>query len=226
LVVALSLLASGCSNNGPDVPTSDVVASIPWPRSESLSYVLKDEKGNTVGQGSLSIDASGGDTLLSQSFKSSQSTDESAVRVDSRTLKPVSATRKIVAPNDAEEISVTYSQEGALIRQGEKQSGLSVPEHAYDNDSSLFLWRTLKFEPGFKTAYVTVITNRRDRHEVQVTVVGKENVSVPAGSFQAWRLEIETSNARQVAWYADTATRPLLRYDNDRGLFFELERMP
>jgi hypothetical protein len=61
---------------------------------------------------------------------------------------------------------------------------------------------------------------------VTLRVIGKETVRVPAGEFQAWRLEVKTSNAKQTAWYADTPTRPLVRYDNDRGLFFELERAP
>ena len=49
---------------------------------------------------------------------------------------------------------------------------------------------------------------------------------MPAGEFTAWRLEISTANAKQVAWYADTPTRPLLKYDNDRNVIFELESLP
>ena len=32
--------------------------------------------------------------------------------------------------------------------------------------------------------------------------------------------------SRGTAWYADTPTRPLVRYDNDRGQFFELVSRP
>jgi hypothetical protein len=44
---------------------------------------------------------------------------------------------------------------------------------------------------------------------------------VPAGTFEAWRLEIRSEDGSQEAWYADTATRPLVRYDNG-SLMFEL----
>lgn len=98
-----------------------------------------------------------------------------------------------------------------------------MPEHAYDNDTSLFLWRTVPFEEGYQARYVTVITNRRNRQTVEITVRGRERVEVAAGSFNAWRVEIRTANARQVAWYADTASRTLLRYDNGIGMVFELD---
>jgi hypothetical protein len=141
-------------------------------------------------------------------------------------LKPDTGRREIVTRDGTEVVEVTYTEEGALIKQGERQSGLSVPEHAYDNDTSLFLWRTLAFQADYEASYVTIITNRRSRQTVNLVVRGKESVTVPAGQFDAWRLEIRSSNARQVAWFADTATRPLVRYDNDRGVIFELTSRP
>jgi hypothetical protein len=179
-----------------------------------------------VGQGTLSIRIEGLTTRLSQSYSDGANSDEASVVVDSATLKPVSATRTITSATDKDELSVNYTSDGALIKHGDRQSGLTVPEHSYDNDTSLFLWRTVKFEPGFTTAYVSIITNRRDRHDVELRVIGKEQVSVAAGQFAAWRIEIESDNATQTAWYADTPARHLLKYDNDRGTTFELKRLP
>lgn len=135
----------------------------------------------------------------------------------------MSSSRLITRPEDFDQLEVTYTEDGALIRQGGRQSGLSVPEHSYDNDTSLFLWRTLPFEEGYTARYVTIITNRRNRQTVEVTVRGREPVQIQAGTFTAWRIEIRTSNANQVAWYADDAARTLLRYDNGIGLVFELD---
>jgi len=101
-----------------------------------------------------------------------------------------------------------------------------VPDFAYDNDTSLFLWRSLPYEVGWEGTYITIITNRRSRQRVHLAAVRREIVSIAAGQFSAWRLEIRTSNARQIAWYADTPRHELLRYDNDRGLIFELDTAP
>lgn len=225
MTLVLFAATTACTgDSGP--PTSDVVGTIPWRASESLAYQLKNSRGQMVGQGTLSVAIEAGGTRLSQRFTSEASADEVSVVVDSATLKPISTSRHIATPSDDETIEVTYTDQGALIKQGDRQSGLSVPEHSYDNDASLFLWRTLPFQTGYEASYNTIITNRRTRHKVTLRVTNREEVTVPAGRFTAWRLEIRTSNARQVAWYADLPTRPLVRYDNDRGLIFELETPP
>jgi hypothetical protein len=220
----LLLSACGGGNSGP--PTSDVVSSIPWQTGESLDYVVVNHGGDTLGSETLSVDVAGASTTLTQAFKNDTGSDVSKVVVDSQTLKPQSATRDIARPDDTVNLAVTYSSEGALIKDKDKQSGLSVPEHSYDNDSSLFLWRTLAFANGYEASYVTIITNQRSRQTVNLQVTGKEKITVPAGEFDAWRLEIRTSNARQIAWFADTPQRPLVKYDNDRGLIFELTSKP
>ena len=211
---------------GDDVPKSDVVTAMPWESSETLSYVLKDKKGKVVGHEDLSIAVSGSSTVLTQDFKADNATDVSTVTVDSQTLKPQSATRKIDNPKDKRELDITYSDAGVAIKDGDKQSGLTAVKYSYDNDASLFLWRTIDFKDGYKGAYTTIITNRRTRQDVTLKVLGKDTVKVAAGEFQAWKLEIEAENATQHAWYADTPTRPLVKYDNDRGLIFELEKAP
>lgn len=228
-LLAAALMA--CGGGAPAVPLSDVVSVIPWQGNESLSYVLKEKDGTTVARGTLLVALTGGGaTALAQAFESETNRDETSVIVDSRTLKPQEAKRTIVTRDGTDVVEATYSAEGVLIRHGEKQSGLSVPAHAYDNDTSLFLWRTIDFRPGYEASYVTIITNRRSRQTVNLRVTGKETVRVPAGEFECWRLEVRTSNARQVAWYADTPQRPLVRYDNrydsDEGLIFELEKPP
>jgi hypothetical protein len=223
LLVPTLLLACGDEDRP---PTSDIVSTIPWRDNESLTYRLEDDDGEALGSGVLTVDVLDGTTELSQSFVAGNNRDQSVVVVDSTTLKPESSRREVIAGDDTEVIEVTYTPNGALIRQGERQSGLMVPEHSYDNDTSLFLWRTIPFAEGYEASYVTIITNRRSRDTVTLRVTGRERVTVPAGSFDAWRLEIRSSNARQLAWYADTPTRPLLRYDNDRGTIFVLETPP
>jgi hypothetical protein len=60
---------------------------------------------------------------------------------------------------------------------------------------------------------------------VRIEVAGREQLEVPAGTFQAWRLEIRSGSVRQVAWYADDERRHLLKYDNSQQVFL-LEEMP
>ncbi len=221
-------MVAACSSGGSGPPASDVAGTPPWSDDEIMTYRLVDDDGKQLAVGVLTVEVNQGETTLRQRFESETTVDSIDVVVDSRTIKPLSSVRKIENdnPDDEDLIEVTYTEAGATVKVGGRQTGLSVPEHAYDNDSSLFLWRTLPFAVGYEASYVTLITNRRTRQEVYLRVARKETVTVPAGTFEAWRVEIATANARQVAWYADTPARTLIRYDNDRNLIFELTSKP
>ncbi|HEU0074751.1 MAG TPA: DUF3108 domain-containing protein [Dehalococcoidia bacterium] len=213
-----------CTSGEAGPATSDVAGAAPWGAPEKYTYALVDDDGGELGTGVLTVSVEDDVTRLIQTFSSDAAHDTIEVVVDSATLKPISSLREIEETDgDETRIEVEYTEDGALIKQNDdKQSGLSVPEHSYDNDTSLFLWRTLPFAEGYQGSYNTIITNHRTRQKVNLRVTGLETVIVPAGTFEAWRLVITTSNARQIAWFADTPERPLVRYDNDRDVIFEL----
>jgi hypothetical protein len=184
-----------------------------------------------VATGVHTIERDGDTYVLTTRYESPNgNSDTTTVTVDANTLKPRSSLRLIENdnPDDEDRIEVKYTEDSAVITTGEgdKQTGLSLEEHSYDNDSSLFLWRTIAFAEGYESSYITVITNRRTDQQVILRVPGKETVKVPAGEFTAWRIDIITSNARQIAWYADTPARPLVKYDNDRGTVWQLTEAP
>lgn len=211
------------------MPTSDIVSTIPWMAPEELTYTLTDEDGTQIATGTHTIEQEGTNFRLRTRYESPNgNSDTTTVTVDALTLKPISSVREIDNdnPDDEDRIEAEYTDETVVIRAGERQTGLTLPEHAYDNDTSLFLWRTLDFREGYEASYHTIITNRRSQQRVVLRVPRKETVTVPAGEFEAWRLEIITSNVRQTAWYADTPERPLVRYDNGIGTLFELTSRP
>jgi hypothetical protein len=222
------VIACGSETN---VPAQDIVTTIPWHAPEELDYTLVDNNGNEQATGVHTIEQKGDTFVFTTRYESPNgNSDTTSVTVDATTLKPISSDREIDNdnPNDESHIAVDYTDQGVLISidNGDKQSGLTLKDHSYDNDSSLFLWRTIDFKEGYESSYYTVITNRRSEQRVVLRVTGKESVTVPAGTFDAWRLEILTTNARQTAWYADTPERPLVKYDNDRGTIFELTSAP
>jgi len=221
--VALSLLAVACSET--QVETMDVVGSIPWGDHEEAHYRLVNRDGSGAGSGVLRIDGEDGRFRLSQTYTDNSNSDESTVLVEADTLKPLSVRREIRRDGDIEEVEAEYGPTEVKIRSGGRQSFLSLPEHFYDNESALFVWRTIPFRDGLVLHHYTILTNRRDSAVVTLEVAGREQVEVPAGTFEAWRLEIRSGSVRQVAWYADSERRYLLKYDNSEQVF-ELETMP
>jgi len=220
-LLALALLASGCQEE--PVVTQDIVSAIPWPDHERAEYVVLDRDGERGrGEGVLEVSREGETYRLSLRFDDGENMDSSFVTVDATTLKPRTVERDIQGEEDAS-FEGEYDTAEKVIRIVETTGGdeREIPrridkEHYYDNESSLFLWRTIDFREGFEAAYHTVLANQGGTQRlVRLRVLGKEGVTVPAGTFEAWRVEIYTQDLRQIAWFTDTPEHALIQYDND-----------
>jgi hypothetical protein len=101
----------------------------------------------------------------------------------------------------------------------ERCNPLKLAENTYDNDSSLFLWRTIAFEEDADVVYTAALPNRRLRRQVTLSVIRQEPVETPAGSFDAWYMAILAEGQAHEAWFAVTDDHKLLKYDNDNVTF-------
>ena len=169
---------------------------------------------------------------LAQRFRNDEDFDNSLVVVDAETLKPISGSRDRLVDGERVQLTSQYdaTENTVTITEIEEDGEARVIPHRlernyYDNDSSLFLWRSIPFAEGFEASYYTVVTGSGEQHIVHIEVVRKERITVPAGTFETWRLEIEGTDRKQVAWYADTPQHPLVQYDNSVQ-FFRLVTTP
>ena len=218
-----ALLLTACVVDEP-VATKDIVSTIPWQDGERTEYLLLDRDGDEErGRGVLTVTRQNGAFELGLRFSDENDSDEVVVLVDATTLKPISVRREI--SRQATTVTGEYDSEEGIIRitiidkdGDERPVPLRREENYYDNESSLFLWRTIPFEEGYEASYYSVLANRRSQELITVRVAGTEEVTVPAGTFQTWRVEIRFGGTKQVAWYADTPERTLVQYDNSRQL--------
>ena len=227
-IAALALLAlAGCKSETTTLSGEAIVSDTPWPASEEAHYRLMD--GDEVqGDGLLRITSVNGLLTLRQEFESEEFHDEVVAVTLAGTMQPQSVQRVIDGPDGKRRWEVLYEGGVAKVVQhsedDERQDNLSVPTRSYDSSTDVFLWRTMDFRDGYEASYSDVLSATLARPQVisqTVRVMGKETVVVPAGTFEAWRLEIRSDDGSQEAWYADTDTRPLVRYDNG-SLVFEL----
>ena len=227
LASLLALALAGCIEAETEPPeTSDIVAGVPWPDNERAEYVLlnRDSKAE-IGSGVLTIARDGDRYELGLNFQNEDATDESAIVVDASTLKPISVRREFRSEDfaileaeyddDAEVVNITEIDKDG----DERLVPLRLEEHYYDNESSLFVWRTIAFAEGYEADYYSVLTNFRRNNLVHIEVVEQEEITVPAGTFQTWRVVISFENVEQVAWFSTGPDRALVQYDNSLQLF-------
>ncbi len=218
---------AACSEDSVTLSGQPIVSGIPWQEREETQYRLVDGD-DIVGSGILRIESAAGETTFTQDFESEEFTDVVVATVDALTLRPVLVDRLIEGPEGPRRWEVEYLDSMVKVFQeseeDERRDELSAPSNSYDSWTDIFLWRTIDFSEGFEAEYTDVLTATLAKPEVisqTLKVTRQEMVEVPAGSFQAWRLEISSSGGTQTAWYADTPARTMVRYDNG-NLVFEL----
>ncbi len=230
LLAALPLLVlalAACESESSVLSGQDVVSNIPWTAPEEARYRLLDGD-EERGSGVLSIEAEDGSFTFRQEFENEEFRDEVVVVVDGNTLRPESVERVIDGPEGARRWRVDYEGGAATVVQRsqdeERRDEIATPTRSYDSWTDVFVWRAIDFREGYEATYTDVLSATLAKPQVisqTIKVTGKETVEVPAGTFEAWRMEIQSSDGNQTAWYADTETRPLVRYDNG-SLVFEL----
>jgi hypothetical protein len=221
---------ASCSDGSDELVAQDVGSESPWPAPDTSRYRLL--QGDDVkGTGEFRIEESGSVLILTQDFEfpDEEVTDTVSVEVDAQTLRPSAVERVIDGPEGKRECDAVYGEGGVIVEQkteeDERTDELSVPEQHYDTWSDLFLWRTLDFIEDQELKYVGVLScslAKPDLLSIVLKAKEVEEVTVPAGTFEAWRLEIRSGGRTQRAWYADDERRTLVRYDNG-DLVFELE---
>jgi len=231
LLIALAVYAVACDSGDSELVARDIVSDIPWDSAETARYRLlqgDDEKGT----GELTLLPDTDVVRMTQLFTipEEEITDVVEAVVATATLRPLEVRRIIDGPEGKRECNAAYSPLNSVTvvqraEEDERTDELDIPPQHYDSWSDLFLWRTIEFFEGNEVKYVDVLScslAKPDLLSVVLKVKEIEEVTVPAGTFQAWRLEIRSGGRTQKAWYADDDRRTLVRYDNG-DLVFELE---
>lgn len=216
--------AAACGGGTPDA-ADRIVVLVPFAAGERLTYGLYDSADVLVGRGELRVEASGDALALAQQYArpGEQPNDTSTVVVDATTLAPRSVERAI--SSEGHSYRATYAADGssvALTRDDEKPRTLALPADAYDNESSLWLWRTIELRDGYRARYVSANPVERTRQVVSLTMAGRQRVEVPAGTFETWRLQVRNGRATRVAWIHVDPPHELVQWDNGT-LLFKLE---
>ncbi len=224
LLTVVCLALAGCGQ--PAVPTL-TISQIPWPDDEVTTYTIEDQDGSTIATGELTIQKGNNTYLLIQHFEISaqEAVQHTTVNVSAADLKPISGNQTIQTPEGVLGVVTIYSEGQVSVTatiDGDEQSAtFEIPDNAYDNDEVLFLLRAIPYEVGYIASFTNVASLYGLTSKVTVKVVGEEDVTTPAGSFNCYNLEfsIEGGAQKQYVWYGVDQPHYLVKYDNGATIF-------
>ena len=230
-LLLLALLLAACQP-GPGGEEAGVeVARIPFACGESSRYALREIDGTPVAEADFEVRCEGGALLLEQSFRpgaagdGTAGHDRSRVVVDAATLLPIESVRRAAREGEESSWHAAYAGDPVEVVFREEAGGersereLRLREDAYDNESALWLWRTLDLSEGYDARYVSVSAVTQRQITVRLTVARTERIEVPAGAFDVWRLQVRSGRATRVAWVAVDPPHQLVQWDNGSEIF-------
>ena len=237
------LLLLACSSSSQFEEPSNPVAQIPWPDYERLTYAIFDQTNAELGTLVLETRREGDIYVLRLRFEldgsldGSDVTDEREVRVDARTLTPISS--RLDAASAEEQVSVSgqygtdsdggFYVDGIVVENGERtEQRIEAGDLAFDNDSSAWLWRSIAFAQDHELTYRSVNVYRGRSQLVQLAVRGQDTLRGPDGDVIVWQVVVTPGVEISRAWYEVEPPHRLIRWDQQprRFLLREVSTVP
>jgi hypothetical protein len=226
IAFTLCFILIGCA---PAPGEAITISAIPWPDEEEISYIIQDQEENTIGSGNLTIAKEGESYILGQYWEVGEVKQTISIKVASDDLKPISEQQTILSSQGEIRINTTYTDNKLKIEaetpEGNQTVDIDVPEDAYDNDEVLFLFRAIPFEEGYQATYTNVVASAAQKPAVTITVIGKEQVEIPAELFDCWKLELNATGQKIYMWYSIDSPHYLVKYDNGQSIILLQEIM-
>jgi hypothetical protein len=220
-LVAVALVLSGCG--AAPTPTVGVSAlgfgAAPWQNGSTADYHWQDDSsGVEIGTSHYSFGLDLGVWTITEKDTISGLDQLIEMRIDAASLAPLGETKVITTASSTVDLATTYENSKLSITavvNGQTQSAsLAVPANAVDNDQLLMTLRALPFGEGVKASYVVLVAQNALKVDTTVQVVGQESITVPAGTFDTWHVQITDGQSKQDAWYQVDTPQNLVQYDN------------
>jgi serine/threonine protein kinase len=195
------------------VPAAIVLRPAPWVDGEEMRRDLK-VSGLTAASewDSVRADHTKGKNvwrLVSRIGSGGTSLSFSLVEAEADTLKPIHS--RWARGNDID-VDTTYGPEHAELRSAGKTEvkKLDLDGPVFDNQEFTQLVRRLPLASGYKVTLPVLASISSAFVPIQIQVIGTETVTVPAGTFQCYKVALSVG---QTFWYSTDAHRYLVKYE-------------
>jgi hypothetical protein len=222
-VLASILLMMACA--APD-PQPLLLGDPVWQSGEVSTYRVTNREGNVAGTAQVEIQ-SGGEQVEDGWTFNRQIVDVGVsetvtVEVQARGYIPVSSTtirtqaqgqQVVEATHNQAQIDITLTnQQGATVYER-----VNAPSDVRDERTILSLLRTLPLRQEYATFINSFLPLTGFTERFAIRILGSEQVTVPAGVYDAWVVEVKTTDRTTRAWIAKEAPYPLVKFVEGRS---------
>jgi hypothetical protein len=223
-VFVLIFLTAGCAS--PE-PQPLLLGEPVWQSGERSTYRVTNREGNVVGTAQVEITADGepvdgqGWTFQRQIVDIDVS-EAVTVEVQARGYIPIfSATIRTLAQGQ-QVIEATHNQAQIDIALTSAQGAtvyerVNAPSDVRDERTILPLLRTIPLRQGYATFINSFFPLTGFTERFAIRIVRSEQVTVPAGVYDSWLVEMKTTDRTTRAWIAKEAPYPLVKFVEGRS---------
>lgn len=225
------LLCSACSQ-----PTIEPLRlqAVPWADGERSTYQIIDLNNNFAGTATIDLTAGttqveGEGWTLRRAIAAQGDQEIVVVEMTTPGLRPVFSTLvRLLGGNARQQVKATYSGgqidlELTTAQDITTYQRVNVPSDVRDQRTLLALVRTLPLAAGYTTQMNSFLPVASLMERTTIHVAEQEQVETPAGTYMAWRIELNTPSDESQAWVATGAPYILVKFTDGRtGGTYEL----
>ena len=229
LVAACGSGAPSTPAPGQEAPTSAAPGELrlvsQWKNNERFEYqVLASQDGSNAGSGVVEIRLASDATTIEQTYQFGEVTQHMLTQIHPQNLRPISGLLELSGTPNAFTLTSEYRDGKLSVKaktaDGEKSATGDIAVDAIDNDSALMVLRNLPLGDGFSVPFNNAVASGAAQVQATLTVTGRETVSVPAGTFETYKVQLSFGGGQpQMVWYEVAAPHRMIQYDNGSTKF-------
>lgn len=232
VMIVVASLFVGCSR---PAPVALLFNPAPWQDGETHTFRVTDVDGNRAGSASYTItagSAADGKAMwsLQRKIQTQGDTETVTTKVSAIGFRPTSSylersnaagTETVDAQYNGPAVDMLLTTRAAVTT----NQRIEVPSDVRDTTTLPMIVRALPLARGYATQLNAFLPVAAVLDRVTVSVVGDEEVTAPAGIYDAWIVTLDSGDATTRLWIAKAAPYPLVKYIDGRNkATFELER--
>jgi len=230
-VAILMLWLAACG--GSATPQALRFGPAPWQSGERHTLAITTADGQPGGVVTYLLTAGADETgapewVLERSVNSLGLEEFITVKMSEAGFRPQSAYLERSDREGAESVDAQYNggqvdMELTTKRNVTTVQRVSVPSDARDMVTMPMILRGLPLARGYATQANLFLPIAAQLERVTVRVTGEEEITVPAGTFSTWAVDVDSAGTVSKLWFAQAAPHQLIKYQDGRNkAVFEL----